>query len=86
MRVLTVSLRSVLQTEGEREGGVIFEELGRESVPPKVVAVLKHRRTRERLARCVCGTPRISRSRRVCPSCLNAHLLSRLFSPRENSE
>lgn len=45
-RLLTVSLRSVLQAEGERKCGVVFEEFGRKRVPPEVVAVLKHRGTR----------------------------------------
>ncbi len=38
---LTVSFRSVLQTEGERELSVVLEELGGEGVPPQVVAVLR---------------------------------------------
>lgn len=38
--VLTVSLWPVLEAECEGEGGVVFEELRREGVPPKVVRVL----------------------------------------------
>ncbi len=37
---LTVSLGSVLETEGERERGIVLEELGGEGVPPEVVAVV----------------------------------------------
>lgn len=31
---LTVSLWSILQTERQCEGGIVFEELSRERVPP----------------------------------------------------
>ena len=39
--VLTVSLWSVLETEGEGDYGVVLEELRGEGVPPQVVALLR---------------------------------------------
>ena len=39
--ILTVSLGPVLQTECERETGVILEELRGERVPPQVVALVR---------------------------------------------
>ena len=36
---LTVSLGSVLETERQRHGGVVLEELGDQVVPPDVVCV-----------------------------------------------
>ena len=38
---LTVSLWSVLETEGEGDDGVVLEELRGEGVPPQVVALLR---------------------------------------------
>ncbi len=38
--MLTVSLRPVLEAEGQGEIGVVLEELGGKSVPPEVVAVV----------------------------------------------
>ena len=38
---LTVSLWSVLETEGEDDLGVVLEELGGERVPPQIVALLR---------------------------------------------
>ena len=39
--VRTVSFGPILQTEGQREGGVVLEKLGGEGVPPEAVTVLK---------------------------------------------
>ena len=38
---LTVSLWSVLETEGEDDLGVVLEELGGERVPPQIVALFR---------------------------------------------
>ena len=45
---LTVSLGSVLETERQRHGGVVLEELGDQVVPPDVVRVLCATNTAEK--------------------------------------
>lgn len=47
-KLLTVSLRAILKAEGERQSGVVFEELCSKSIPPQIVRLLE--RTQEKMA------------------------------------
>ena len=40
---LTVSLRSIFEAEGQGQGGIVLKELGRERVPPQIVAFLQNK-------------------------------------------